>query len=90
MTQAALALTLPPTSIRRRRLLMTFDSRVSALAWAVRNRPKHPPGAVTVCPPRAVKDGDCWVLNYCVTFPGHCKYRVLGKSGHLLPTEVKR
>ena len=79
-----LALALTHTPVRKNRLLMRFDSRASALAWAVRNRPKHPAGAVTVCPPRAVKDGDCWVLHYTVTHPGHIKYRVLGKSGHLL------
>lgn len=81
-----LALDLTHTPVRKNRLLMRFDSRASALAWAVRNRPRHPAGAVTVCPPRPVKEkgGECWLLHFTVTFPGHCKYRWLGKGGHLV------
>lgn len=82
MTQAALML--PTLSVRKRRYVYYFDSRESALRWAVRNRPKHPAGAVNVCPPRAVKEGEAWTLKYTVVYPGHCKYRTLGRSGQLL------
>lgn len=72
------------TNVRRSRRLMQFDSRDSALRWAERNQPKQPPRCVTVCPPHPRKVDGCWTLHYTVTMPGHVRYYLLGKGGHLV------
>ena len=74
------------TDIRRRRLVYYFDSADSAYNWAWSHMPKYPPGpVVTVCPPRAKKEGpEMYILRYTVTFPGHAKYYTLLKNGMLM------
>ena len=68
------------TPVRKRRGLMRFDSRESAIRWSVRNRPRTPAGAVCVGPPRAVRDGEAWVLRYPVGRGGYVTYETLTKS----------
>ena len=72
------------TDVRRMRLVYQFDSMDAAYSWAWRNMPRYPAGCVTVCPPRAKREGGGYVLRYTVTFPGHVRYYTLLKNGMLM------
>lgn len=75
-----------PIPIRKRRLLMVFDSKESAYKWADSHAPRRHPGAIGHNPPRAVNDKEAggWVLKYAVQMGGHVRYLTMGRGGHLV------
>ena len=77
---------LPPTDVRKRRLLMLFESKEAAYRWSDKKVPLSVKGSLGFLPPKAVNDKAAggWVLKYTVQMGGHLKYFTLARNGRLV------